>query len=58
MVDRDRMIRRALSRKVTIDEFNFDTMTVPPLISRFTPTDIGDLYTIASSVKYSSKLKF
>lgn len=58
MVDRDRMIRRALSKKVTIDEFNFDTMTAPPLLSRFTPTDIGDLYTLASSVKYSSKLKF
>jgi hypothetical protein len=58
MIDRDRMIKRALSKKVTIDEFNFDHMTAPPIASRFTPTDIGDLHYLATSVKYSSKLQF
>ena len=47
-----------LSRKVTLDEFSFEKLTAPPIYSRFTPTDIGDLYTLANSVKYSSKLAF
>lgn len=55
MLSRDYLLNRLKSKSVTVDEFNFDKLQAPPLLSLLTPTDVGDLYTIASSVKYSAK---
>lgn len=40
---------------MTIDQFNFDRLSAPPLSALLTPNDIGDLYTIAHSIKYSAQ---
>lgn len=63
MVDsRTYILDRIKSRKVTIDEFNFDKLTAPPIALMFTPQDINDLYYIAHSIKLAShpdkKLKY
>ena len=54
MVNRDYILNRLKSRSTTIDEFNFDKLQAPPLMSLFTPNDIGDLYSISHSIKYSA----
>ena len=56
MVDsRTYIIDRIKSRKTTLDEFNFDKLTAPPIALMFTPQDIQDLYYIAHSIKLSSQ---
>lgn len=44
-------------RKMDTDEFNFNMLSAPPINYFLTPTDIGDLRSIAMSIKYSSKAK-
>lgn len=39
------------------EEFHYDMLTAPPIYSIVTPTDVGDLYSIATSIKYSSKVE-
>ena len=48
------ILDRIKSRKVSIEEFNFDKLTAPPISLMFTPQDIQDLYYIAHSIKLSS----
>ena len=48
------ILDRIKSRKVSIEEFNFDNLTAPPIAMMFTPQDIQDLYYIAHSIKLSS----
>lgn len=55
MNSRDYLLNKLKSRSVTIDEFNFDKLQAPPLYSLLSPTDVGDLYTIAHSIKYSAQ---
>lgn len=53
---RNYIIDRLKSKKVTIDEFNFDKLSAPPLAMFFTPYDIWQLNSIAKSIKYAGKL--
>lgn len=55
MVNRDYVLDRLRSRTVRIDEFNFDRLIAPPILSMLTPSDISDLDYIATSLKYSAK---
>ena len=54
---RNYIIDRLKSKKVTIDEFNFDKLSAPPLSLFLSPQDIWELNSIAKSIKYSGKLK-
>ena len=49
------ILDRIKSRKVSIEEFNFDKLTAPRIEWMFTPQDIADLYYIAHSIKLASK---
>ena len=58
MVDsRTYILDRIKSRKVSIEEFNYDKLTAPPIALMFTPQDIQDLYYIAHSIKLASRPK-
>jgi hypothetical protein len=56
-IDRNRsfILDRVKSRTTSIEEFNFDQLAAPPLKILLSPTDIGDLQYIATSVKLSAK---
>ena len=56
-IDRNRsfILDRVKSRTTSIEEFNFDQLSAPPLKVLLSPTDIGDLHYIATSVKLSAK---
>lgn len=56
-IDRNRsfILDRVKSRTTSIEEFNFDQLAAPPLKVLLSPTDIGDLQYIATSVKLSAK---
>lgn len=56
-IDRNRsfILDRVKSRTTSIEEFNFDQLAAPPLKALLSPTDIGDLQYIATSVKLSAK---
>lgn len=56
-MDRDFVINRLKSKSMTIDDFNFDKLSAPPLVSLLTPTDIGDLESISRSIRYSAQPK-
>lgn len=57
MEDRNYILNRLKSKTISIDEFNYDALTAPPLVALFTPMDIANLNRIASSLRYSAKLK-
>lgn len=50
---RSSAIDRLQSKLVSVDEFNFDRLSAPPLYSLLTQYDIDNLYRIATSVRYS-----
>lgn len=52
---RSYILDRAKSRAVSIEEFNYDRLTAPPISAMFTPQDIAELNHIAKSLKYSAK---
>jgi hypothetical protein len=52
-LDRNDIISRMQSKITTIDDFNFDKLSCPPLYSLFTMQDIDSLYNIATSIRYS-----
>ena len=56
-IDRNRsfILDRVKSKTTSIEEFNFDQLSAPPLKALLSPTDIGDLQYIATSVKLSAK---
>ena len=49
------LLTQMRSRRLSEEEFNFETLTVPPLSVLLTPTDLGDLKSLVTSVQYSSK---
>ena len=55
MENRNYILDRLKSKTITIDEFNYDALQAPPILYFFNPTDIGDLHTIATSIRYSAK---
>lgn len=57
MYDRESFLKRMMSRPLTPQEFNYDSLSAPPLYSMFTQEDINQLHYIATSAKYSSKIK-
>lgn len=57
MIDREYTLNRLKSRNITPQEFNYEILTAPPILSMFTVEDIQQLNYIATSTKYSAKLK-
>ena len=57
MIDREYTLNRLKSRSMTPQEFNYEILSAPPILSMFTPEDIQQLNHIATSTKYSAKLK-
>lgn len=56
-LERSSAIDRLQSRVVSIDEFNFDRLSAPPLYSLLSQQDIDALYHIATSIKYSGNAR-
>ena len=56
-VNRDYILDMLKSRTTTIDRFNYDKLSCPPILSMFTYQDINNLHNIASSLRYSAKPK-
>lgn len=56
MIDRDYTLKRLKSKAMTKEEFNYDILSAPPILSMFTAEDIDQLYKLATSAKYSAKL--
>ena len=52
-LDRSSVIDRLQSRIMSIDDFNFDRLSAPPLYSLLSQQDIDTLYKVAHSIKYS-----
>lgn len=57
MIDRDYTLNRLRSRSISPQEFNYDILSAPPILSMFTVDDIKQLNYIATSTIYSAKLK-
>ena len=55
MENRNYIIDRLTSKRTSIEEFNYDHLTAPPISSMFTPYDIAELNNIARSLKLSGK---
>ena len=55
---RDELLRLMLSRNVTIDEFNFDQLSAPPLDFFISQQDLDYLVYLANSPRFSSKINF
>ncbi len=55
MLDRNYILNLVKSKDVTIEEFNYDKLVAPPIGYFFNQYDIGKLYEIASSLRYSAK---
>ena len=52
-LDRSGAIDRLQSRIMSIDDFNFDRLSAPPLYSLLSQQDIDKLYSVAHSIRYS-----
>ena len=50
------IIDRIMSRKVSIDEFNFDRLSTVPLYTLLNPYDIDRLYNVASSIRFAGNI--
>jgi hypothetical protein len=57
LIDREYTLNRLKSRSITPQEFNYEILSAPPILSMFTVEDIQQLNYIATSAKYSAKLK-
>lgn len=55
---RSNTLDRLKSRNTTIDDFNFDNLWAPPLLSFLTIEDINYLHKLATSIRYTSKTEF
>ena len=53
---REIIISKMMSKTTSIDEFNFDMLTAPPIYSIFAPYEIDKLDNIATSIKYSGNI--
>ena len=52
---RNYILDRITSKKTTTEEFNFDALQAPPLGMFFSPYDIQELHSIATSIKLAAK---
>ena len=57
MENRNYIIDRLTSKRTSIEEFEYDRLTAPPLSSMLSPYDIAELNRVAKSIKLSSKPK-
>ena len=57
-MERSDIIQRMKSKTTTIDLFNYDTLTAPPLLSLLTYEDIEYFRQLATSIRYSAKIDF
>lgn len=57
MIDREYTLNRLRSRSITPQEFNYEILSAPPILSMFTAEDIQRLNYIVTSATYSAKLK-
>lgn len=57
MDNRSGIIDRLRSKVTTVDEFNYDKLTAPPLSCLLTQYDIDRLYNIATSARYSGNIE-
>ena len=55
---RDEILRLMLSKNITLDEFNFDQLSAPPLDFFLSQHDIDYLVYLANSPKFSSKINY
>ena len=55
---RSNTLDRLKSRNTSIDDFNFDNLWAPPLLSFLTIEDINYLHKLATSIRYTSKTEF
>ena len=55
MINREYVLDRLKSKTMSIDEFNFDRLQGPPILSLFTPQDIAELNSIANSIRLSAR---
>ena len=55
MEDREFILNRLKSKPMSIDEFNYESLTAPPISSMFSQFDIYQLNQIARSIKYAAK---
>ncbi len=53
MVNRNYILNKLRGRIVSPEEFDYDALTAPPLYSLLTPTDVGDLNKLATSIRYA-----
>ena len=51
------LIEQLYKKKKSALEFNYDRLWSPPIMSMFTPYDIQELYRIATSLRYASRIK-
>ena len=57
-MERSDIIRRMKSKTTTIDAFNYDALTAPPLLSLLSYDDIEYFRSLATSIKYSAKIDY
>ena len=57
-MSRSDIIQRMKSKTTTIDLFNYDALSAPPLLSLLTYEDIEYFRKLATSIKYSAKIDF
>ena len=55
MDDRNYIIERLVSRSMSKEEFDFEKLTAPPINWIFTPQDLYELHSIATSLRYSAR---
>ncbi len=53
---RSAIIDKMQSKLISIDEFNFEKLSAPPLYSLLSQQDIDRLYSIAKSIRYSGNI--
>lgn len=57
MQDRDYTLKRMMSRRITPEEFQYESLWAPPLYTMLSREDIAQLHYYATSPLYSAKLK-
>ena len=57
-MERSNIIKRIKSKTTTIDMFNYDTLSAPPLLALLSYEDIEYFRRLATSIKYSAKIDF
>ena len=57
-MDRSKIIERMKSKTTTIDQFNYDALSAPPLLSLLTYEAIEYFRRLATSIKYSAKIDY